>query len=167
MKLKDLKSMPTERISLRLLYAMVILTVVVFACFGLIGYDRPSDENPAFNAPLFTNVLMGLMYFMLVVGVGVAIWSVARSAKYESDRLTNGIPSRRITLWVVGGTALLLLLTFLFGSSSPIAVGGHAFESWGWLKLADMFIYTSLALVLVAVAAVVYGNMKYIRKKHD
>lgn len=167
MKLKDLKSVPTERISLRLLYAMIILTAVVFACFGLIGYDRPSDENPAFNAPLFTNVLMGLMYFMLVAGVGVAVWSVARSARYESERCTNGIPGRRIAMWVVGGTAVLLLVTFLFGSSTPLTIGGHAFESWAWLKLADMFIYTSLVLVLAAVATVVYGNMKYIRKKHD
>ena len=38
------------------------LAVVVFALFFLVGYDMPFLENPDFNAPLFTDVLIILMW---------------------------------------------------------------------------------------------------------
>jgi hypothetical protein len=43
---------------------------------------------------------------------------------------------------------LLLLVTFLLGSSKPIVTNGELFTDVFWLKTTDMFIYTSILLVI-------------------
>ncbi len=166
MRKLNLKTWPTEKISIRVLYLLVAVVAVVFIAFGLIGFDRPYDDNPEFNAPLLTDVVLVLMYLLFLGTLGVAIWSLVKGLKYRGERVVNGVPARKIAVSVAGGTLLLLLLTFLFGSSDAIVINGKPYETWAWLKLADMFVDTSIILIVVAVATVVYGNMKYIRKKH-
>ena len=162
----DLKTWPTEKISIRVLYLLVAVVAVVFIAFALIGFSRPYDDNPEFNAPLLTDVVLVLMYLLFFGPLGVAIWSLVKGLKYRGERVVNGVPARKIAVCVAGGTLLLLLLTFLFGSSDAIVINGKPYETWAWLKLADMIDDNSIVLIVVAVATVVYGNMKYIRKKH-
>ena len=166
MKHINLKSWPTERISMRLLYVLAAVIAVVFAAFGLIGFDRPFDDNPEFNAPLFTDAVLALIYVLLAGAMVVAVWSITRSLKVKGERKIDGINRAKIATSVTCGTILLLVVTFLIGSSQPILINGKWFESWGWLKLADMFVSSSLILIVIAAGTVVYGNMKYIRKKH-
>ena len=79
MKIKHLKSWGTERLSQRLLYILVGVSAVVFALFYLVGYDLPFDENPDFNAPLFTDVLIVLMVLVLLLALGMIGFSAWRS----------------------------------------------------------------------------------------
>jgi len=41
-----------------------------------------------------------------------------------------------------------LVLTFLLGSSSPVMTNGVRFADPFWLKTTDMFIYTSILLII-------------------
>lgn len=61
MKFKNVRQWSTEKISQRVFYCLLGLAALVFALFFLVGYDMPFEENPDFNAPLFTNVLLFLM----------------------------------------------------------------------------------------------------------
>ena len=63
-----------ENISQRIFYLLIGLAILVFGLFFLVGYDMPFDENPDFNAPLFTDVLIVLMWLFLIGGVGLAIY---------------------------------------------------------------------------------------------
>lgn len=157
----DKKKLPS-----RVLYVLVGLSVVVFALFWLIGYDRPFDEDGNFNAPLFTDVLLVFMLLLTAGACGVAVWSAIRSNKASGggERVVNNIPVRMIGRCVVGGTALALVLTFLFGSSAPMKINGADYADTFWLKASDMFVATSLLMIVAAVGAVVYGATKYIRK---
>lgn len=157
----DKKKLPS-----RVLYVLVGLSVVVFALFWLIGYDRPFDEDGNFNAPLFTDVLLVFMLLLTVGACGVAVWSAIRSNKASGggERVVNNIPVRMIGRCVAGGTALALVLTFLFGSSAPMKINGADYADTFWLKASDMFVATSLLMIVAAVGAVVYGATKYIRK---
>ena len=69
--------MDEERISQRILYVMVALIAVVFMAFYLFGFNEPLASDPAFNAPLLTDVLIGFMWFLLVVAVVAAIEAAA------------------------------------------------------------------------------------------
>lgn len=157
----DKKKLPS-----RVLYVLVGLSVVVFALFWLIGYDRPFDEDGNFNAPLFTDVLLVFMLLLTAGACGVAVWSAIRSNKASGggERVVNNIPVRMIGRCVAGGTALALVLTFLFGSSAPMKINGADYADTFWLKASDMFVATSLLMIVAAVVTVVYGATKYIRK---
>ena len=58
--------------------------------------------------------------------------------------MTNGIPARRITYTTYGITALILLLTFVFGSTQTMMVNGENFTDSFWLRITDMFVNSSL-----------------------
>ena len=73
------------------------------------------------------------------------------------------MPARRITLYVVGGTIMLLVLTFALSSTESLTVNGAPFTDAFWLRAAGMFIGTSLLLIVIAIGAVVFGATRYIR----
>ena len=166
MKIKHLKSWGTERLSQRLLYILVGVSAVVFALFYLVGYDLPFDENPDFNAPLFTDVLIFLMWLFLIGGIGLAVYSMVKDYRSsKSEAVVNGVPVRRIfrITWLT--LLAVLILTFLLGGSDPMLINGENYADWLWLKLSDMFVITSLLMLLAGIGAVCFGATRYIRKK--
>ena len=54
----------------RVLYVLSGVTVLVFALFWLVGFNRPYDEDGNFNAPLFTDVLLVLMLLLTAGAIG-------------------------------------------------------------------------------------------------
>ena len=58
--MKRLKWMP-ERGSQRVLFAIIAVTAVVFALFYLVGFNHPFPDDPDFNEPRLTDVLLWLM----------------------------------------------------------------------------------------------------------
>lgn len=166
LNIHELRNWPTEKISSRALYLLAGIAMVVFVLFWLVGYDRPFEDDPNFNAPLFTNVLLVLMVLYLLLGIGFSVWSVVSLLRKrgKTEAVENGIPVKKIGYWVSGGVVMLLLLTFALGSTTPMKINGATYASSFWLKISDMFIATSLVMMLVAVAAVIYGATKYNRK---
>lgn len=147
-------------------YVLVAIIAVVFAMFWLIGYDRPYDEDPNFNAPLFTDVLLITTILLLVGAVAVAAWSVVRSLRTtgRGERMSNNIPVRKIGTVVAIGTFAVMLLTFLLGSAAPMTINGSTYDDSLGLRVSDMFISTSLLMIAAAIAAVLFGSYKTIRK---
>lgn len=43
-------------------------------------------------------------------------------------------------------------------------INGADYTDTFWLKASDMFVATSLLMIVAAIAAVIYGATKYIRK---
>ena len=91
------KTKSAEKISQQVFYIMIGLAVLVFGLFFLVGYDLPFEENPDFSAPLFTDVLILLMWLFLIGGVGLAVFSMIRDYRSsKSEAVVNGVPVRRI-----------------------------------------------------------------------
>ncbi len=159
------KSSSAEKISQQIFYIMIGLAVIVFGLFLLVGYDMPFDENPDFNAPLFTDVLIVLMWLFLVGAVVLAIGSMIKDYRFsKTDAIVNGVPVRRIFRFTWIGTLLALVLTFVLGSSDPMLINGEHYADWLWLKLSDMFVITSVLMLVAGIGAVVFGVTRYIRK---
>ena len=162
----EFRKKSAEQVSQRIFYILIALAVLVFGLFFLVGYDMPFEENPDFNAPLFTDVLIGLMWLFLVGGIGLAIYSMWKDYRgSRSEAVVNGVPVRRIfrITWI--GLLALLVLTFALGSSAPMLINGENYADWLWLKLSDMFVITSLLRLLAGMGAVIFGATRYIRKE--
>ncbi|MGP1417722.1 hypothetical protein [Prevotella fusca] len=167
MKIKGLAKMDEERISQRVLYVIVALSAIVFLAFYLIGFDAPFAADSSFNAPLLTDVLLGFMWFLFAVTLIVSVVAVVRGVRRanQNEGVTNGIPARKITYITYGATALILLLTFVFGSTQAMMVNGQNFADTFWLRMSDMFVNSSLLLLVLAAGVVIFGATRYYRKE--
>lgn len=167
MKWNSIRSWSAEKLSQSVFYVLIGLSVLIFGLFFLVGYDMPFEENPDFNAPLFTDVLLCLMTLLLALSLFLTAYSLVRSAKMEvrGEHDEHGVPDRKIVglTWIV--TLVVLLLTFVLGSSAPMLINGESYTDWLWLKVADMFVFTSVVMLAGAIGAVVFGATRYIRKE--
>lgn len=159
--------MDEERISQRILYVIIALSAIVFLAFYLIGFDTPFTDDSSFKAPMLTDVLLGFMWFLLCVAIVTSVFAVVRGVQRanRSEGVTNGIPARKITYTTYGVTALLLVLTFVFGSTQSMLVNGQTFADSFWLRMSDMFVNTSLLLLTLAAGVVLFGATRYYRKE--
>ena len=156
-----------ERISRVVLMALVASSVLLFLAFFAIGYHRPYPDAPTFNAPLLTDVLLVFMLLVVMGAVGIGLWMMGRARKVHvhDEKVVNGIPVVRNAYLLSGSVAALLLLTYLLGSATPIQINGHPFSDGFWLRVADMFVWTTVVLVIVAVAIVGWHYVKMHRKE--
>lgn len=157
----------TERISQRVLYLLIGVAMLVFAAFYLIGFDMEQPDVPGFNAPMFTGVLIGLMWSFLVLAVvvfGVSVWRGIRM-KGKEGRVVNGIPAAYISAITLSLTAVLLVLSFVFASTDSVLINGQPYENTLGLRVAGMFVTTSLVLIVLAAGAVFFGFTRYNRKR--
>lgn len=151
--------MTAEQLSTRVLYVLVGLTVAVFALFFAVGYDIPYSEDPSFNAPLFTDTVLVFIYILVAAASAAAVCSLVRAFRHrdkDSD-VVNNLPAARIAYASFGLLAVLLVLTFALGSTEPVLVNGVRYADSFWLRVTDMFINTSLALLVVAAIGVAFG----------
>ena len=64
-----------------ILIILVALTVIVFALFWLVGFDMPVFDNPKFNAPLLTDVVIYFVYLMLSLAIAAVVISMSGWAR--------------------------------------------------------------------------------------
>lgn len=154
--------MSTQRLSARVLMVLVGIIAVVFCAFFLIGYDNPYEENPAFNAPRLTNLIIILTYLLIIGTLALTAFSLVMAYRNRNKNaaVVNNVPASRIAYSISGGVVALLILTFLFGSSAPMVINGEQYAQTLWLKTADMFIFTAIALLVVAIVAVAYSSFR-------
>lgn len=106
--------------------------------------------------------MLWLMYGAIAVALGVtglSVWKTV-SMRTKDDEVINGVPQTRIAWTTAGVFAIVLLVTYLLGSSDPLMTNGKVFDSHFWLKLTDMFIYTSIILILGCFAGVIVSRFR-------
>ena len=162
-KFSNISRKPTERISQTVFYVIIGL----IALFYLVGYNTQSVEDPSFVSPMLTDVILVLMIVLLAAAavVGIAAVYVGLRKRDKSDRTVNGVPAAKISTITFGVTFAVLLLTFIFGSTDSMMINGHQFTDVVSLKLTDMFVATSIVMIVLAIGAMVFGYTRYIRKE--
>ena len=106
------------------------------------------------EAPLYADLVIGAVYLLLAASLAVVGWSVVCQAR----RRGRGVS--RLSLGVAVGVVLLLLLTWLTGSSEPFRVGGRLYADGSWLRLADMFVHSSIILIVVCSVIVIAAKFR-------
>jgi magnesium-transporting ATPase (P-type) len=107
------------------------------------------------ESDIFIDVIIIAMYVLLAVTTGVCLWSAWNGVRTHQRR-----QSTRIGYIVAAAVAVLLLLTYAFGSTRPLLSNGDIFDNPLWLRLADMFIYSSLILIAVCSVVVVIAKFR-------
>lgn len=162
MRLTDIRKWSADKIAHTVFYVLLALIVLMFGLFFLVGYEHPFEEDPEYNAPLLSGTLVcfTLVFILLtaIVWMTAAIISIKRRKK--EGNMVNGIRSNRVSLAIVLCTSLILIITFIFGSSSPLIINGVTYQSAFWLKVADMFVYSIIAMLVMSIIVVAYGLVK-------
>ena len=116
----------------------------------------------SFVSPFIADIMLWLMYIAIVVAVIVTIVSMARTVRLRTkdEEVVNGVPRTRMAWIVIVAFLLCLVLPFLLGSSEPVKTNGELFTDTFWLKAADMFIYTSLILIIGCFVGVVLSRFR-------
>lgn len=116
----------------------------------------------SFVSPFFADLMLGLMYLMLAVALGVTAYSVWHGLRNrrKGDDIINGVPAGKIGWCVAIGFVVCLLVTFFLGSSAPVVTNGIRFTDKFWLKATDMFIYSSLLLFIGCFVSAIVGRFR-------
>ena len=69
------------RLSHTVLIVLVALAVIVFGLFWLVGFDTPFIDDPRFNAPLLTDVVICFVYLMIVLAIVAVVISMSGWAR--------------------------------------------------------------------------------------
>ncbi|MBQ9637434.1 MAG: hypothetical protein IJV36_06020 [Prevotella sp.] len=111
------------------------------------------------------DLLLYLIYGMLALAAMLTTWSTLRSlVRNRGEAVEWGIPVRLIGWLIVAGLLVVLVLTFVLGDASPLAINGRTYADGLWLRVADMLINTSIVLIIVAALGVLFGVSGLSRK---
>ena len=113
-------------------------------------------------SPFLADVMLVLMYVVLAAAIAVCAYSVWHGLRNrrKGDDIINGVPAGRIGWCVAIGLVVCLLLTFLLGSSSPVVTNGQLFTDAFWLKVTDMFLYTSILLIIGCLVSAIVSRFR-------
>ena len=116
----------------------------------------------SFVSPFFADVMLGLMYLVVAIALGVTAYSVWHGMRNrrKGDDVINRVPAGRIGWCVAVGFVLCLIVTFFLGSSDPVITNGERFADVFWLKATDMFIYTSILLLIGCFVSAIIGRFR-------
>lgn len=108
---------------------------------------------------ILAEVMLWLMYAVVFAAFVATAVSAVHSLRHrtESIAMSNRVPRRRIAWGVTGFTVILLIVSCLSGSSSPLIINGISYTDRFWLKTTDGLIVSSVILIVIAVCFVVYG----------
>ena len=116
----------------------------------------------SFVSPFIADIMLWLMYIAMAVAIGVTLWSVVKTLRMRTkdDEVINGVPQTRIAWTTAFCFMACLVVTWLLGSSEPLTTNGTLFTSKFWLKAVDMFIYTSIILIIGCLAGVIVSRFR-------
>lgn len=150
-----------------MLYTLIGMVSVVFVLFYLIGFNLPFEDNPAYNEPMLTDVVIVMMWAMLILALGFTLWAIARTiiATSKSSGKVFGVPVRRISTILASSTIGIMILSALISGGEPVTINGQTYDDSLWLYASGMFIITITVMLIAAVAAVIFDKQKNVLKK--
>ena len=156
-------NLPEGRVARLVLGALTSMALLIFCLFLFVGFATPSMLIPGFYEPQFTDTLLIYMYVIVTVAVVIMIISIGFGAwrRGWTIKVKCGVPVTAIVLCVLVLLVITMLTTFAMADTNAITIGGKPYEDTLWLRLSDMFINTTLVLLVVAVLLMV------VRRKGD
>nr|WP_306435246.1 hypothetical protein [Phocaeicola coprophilus] len=148
------------KVSYYVFYVCVALILVVLGMFYGVGYGETNVAGQV--EPANTPALMYLMYGMFAVTVIVTlIGAIAQFGGALKDNPKGAIKSLLGLILLI----VLLVVTYNIGSSEPVVQGGgEVYSDTMWLKITDMFLYSTYVLAVIAAVGTLV-NMSGIFKK--
>ena len=104
------------------------------------------------------DLLIILMYIVLAAAVAAVAWATVRTMRIvgKTSGMSNGIPVRKINLIVGCSVVVMLVLSFIIGSTAPLTINTHQYIDTFWLRTSNMFVFTGIVAIIAAFAATAF-----------
>lgn len=154
-------------VSYYVLYACFALIGIVLLVFFGYGYDNPVGD---YNAPVCTDVLMGLMYGMFALTLVLAVWSIVRGIRISmgaKGENISGVPGGKVTTvsFVLLLVSLVVGLVFNLNETEFVAADGNV-TSAAMVTVTDMFLISIYIMLVLTTVAVVFNMVGLLKKKN-
>ena len=136
-----------------------IISVVALIMFYTGGVVDPAAEM---KEPVYTGLLLNWTYVLF--GLTIASTIVLAAWQFLGS-LKNDAKSALMSLLVLVLFVALLGITYTLGDATPLTglnADSQAYNTTGGLKITDMWIYSTYALIALIILAVVWGTIRRI-----
>ncbi|MCD8263064.1 MAG: hypothetical protein LUD02_02025 [Tannerellaceae bacterium] len=151
-----------RKISSWTLLAAAIISVVVMGIFYAGGVVNPAAEM---QEPIYTGLLIDWVYILF----GATIISTFVFAVWQFIGLLKTNPKSATTsLGVLVVFAAIMFISYAIGDRTPLPIinaDSAEYNTPGWLKITDMWIYTTYILIGLIILAVIAGTVKRVLNK--
>jgi len=140
-----------NRISSGVFLACMFVTIILFLRFFYVSFTRFVDEDST-----EISALLYWIFFLLIItfstGIVFSFYYYIRQWKEKPGKV-------RYVIAIVVAWGLLLLITWLLGNGNPLPLPGYkgTENTYLWLKLTDMWLYSIYILLGVGFFALVGG----------
>lgn len=155
-----MKKMKPEKISTIVLWCCMIITLGIFIRFYF-GYIQNPDLS---DIPGTAGILNWSLIILAISISALLIFSVYYFLKSGTEKTKKRLQP---LIWLVL-LALLLFISYIAGSGQPLVILGYAGNenTFPWLKLADMWLYSVYVLSGLCIAALFFGIIwSYLKKR--
>ncbi|HBK29217.1 MAG TPA: hypothetical protein DDZ04_05375 [Parabacteroides sp.] len=139
-----------------------IISVVALIMFYTGGVVDPAAEM---KEPVYTGLLLNWTYILF----GLTIASTVVLAAWQfMGLLKHDAKSALMSLVVLVLFVALLGITYTLGDATPLTglnADSQAYNTAGWLKITDMWIYSTYALIALIILAVIWGTVRKIMNR--
>ncbi len=139
-----------------------IISVVILLMFYFGGVVDPSAEM---KEPIYTGLLLYWTYALFAITIVVTfflvIWQFSNSLKVDKKGALMGCAG-------VVFLALVLIISYTMGEGTPMSglnADSQVYNIPFWLKITDMWIYSSYILIVLIVLAITWGTVKRIMSR--
>lgn len=151
-----------RKISSWTLLISAIVSIVILGMFFAGGVVDPAAEM---KEPVYTGLLINwtsVLFFATIIStVLFAIWQFIGLLKTDAKAAIMSL----VTLVCF---AALLFITYTMGDATPLNglnADSQAYNTAGWLKISDMWIMSTIALIVMIIACIFWGSIKRILGK--
>lgn len=151
-----------EKISKITLWVLIGISLVVMALFLLIGYDTPYEENPNFNDPQMTDLLIIWTYILIAVTAIATVAAViygfvngSNKSKHEEKGLAG---KAGVIAWGTFIVSVIIgIVVGIANQSEVLLINGERWNDPTDIILTDTSMISILILTIVTVIATVFS----------
>ena len=147
-----------RKVSSSTLLALSVISVIIFAVFFFGGAEVDAKGNKDYA---YTGLLLFWTYALfLVTFAATAIFAVINFASNKKGLVSS--------LAGFGAFVALLVITYAIGDGTPISGlndASQTFNTSGWLKVTDMWLYSIYVLFIVTLGAAIWGSVSKALKR--
>ena len=139
-------------------WTLLIVSIISLVVLGMFYAGGVVDPSVEMKEPIYTGLLINwtsVLFFVTIIStILFAVWQFI-------TLLQTNAKSAITSLIVIVVFAAILFITYSMGDATPL--GGMNSQKYNiplWLKVTDMWIMSTVVLMVLIVAAVVWGSVK-------
>ena len=150
-----------EKLSKYTLWAGMGISIVILILFYVIGFDNEFVENPKFNDPALTDVLLIWTYFLVAVAVIVTLWSLFHGLTTKGTGTSKDTGLAAHTSSIAWGICVVsLILGAIYGfmvKDETLFINNKAWTGPTDIIITDTCMISIVILTIVTVVATAWS----------